>query len=128
MFFLTHPHANAHPLLSPKELNALQPKESFRLWLTSEVHPRFPLILLQSSLKITYEVRTRSHRHTDVTHTRYYTHLNKCNGSAVLKRMPASAPDSIIHQLMGPVRLFIRTLKTHTVPCVFIMHLLVSSV
>ncbi|XP_056467776.1 cytoplasmic dynein 2 heavy chain 1 isoform X1 [Gadus chalcogrammus] len=38
-----------------KELNALQPKESFRLWLTSEVHPRFPLILLQSSLKITYE-------------------------------------------------------------------------
>ncbi|CAL8361611.1 unnamed protein product [Merluccius merluccius] len=38
-----------------KELNALQPKEGFRLWLTAEVHPRFPLILLQTSLKITYE-------------------------------------------------------------------------
>ncbi|XP_017286523.1 cytoplasmic dynein 2 heavy chain 1 isoform X3 [Kryptolebias marmoratus] len=42
------------PLLE-KELNVLHPKASFRLWLTAEVHPRFPPILLQSSLKITYE-------------------------------------------------------------------------
>ncbi|XP_056138994.1 cytoplasmic dynein 2 heavy chain 1 [Lampris incognitus] len=42
------------PLLE-KELNALQPKAGFRLWLTAEVHLRFPSILLQSSLKITYE-------------------------------------------------------------------------
>ncbi|KAM9852784.1 cytoplasmic dynein 2 heavy chain 1 isoform 4-T4 [Aulostomus maculatus] len=42
------------PLLE-KELNVLHPKAGFRLWLTAEVHPRFPLILLQSSLKITYE-------------------------------------------------------------------------
>ncbi|XP_076002176.1 cytoplasmic dynein 2 heavy chain 1 isoform X2 [Genypterus blacodes] len=42
------------PLLE-KELNVLQPKAGFRLWLTAEVHPRFPPILLQSSLKITYE-------------------------------------------------------------------------
>ncbi|XP_068612804.1 cytoplasmic dynein 2 heavy chain 1 isoform X2 [Brachionichthys hirsutus] len=42
------------PLLE-KELNVLHPKPGFRLWLTAEVHPRFPLILLQSSLKITYE-------------------------------------------------------------------------
>ncbi|KAI3354358.1 hypothetical protein L3Q82_018881, partial [Scortum barcoo] len=39
----------------PKELNVLHPKAGFRLWLTAEVHPRFPPILLQSSLKITYE-------------------------------------------------------------------------
>ncbi|XP_034521541.1 LOW QUALITY PROTEIN: cytoplasmic dynein 2 heavy chain 1 [Ailuropoda melanoleuca] len=38
-----------------KELNTLQPKETFRLWLTAEVHPHFTPILLQSSLKITYE-------------------------------------------------------------------------
>ncbi|KAJ8027756.1 Cytoplasmic dynein 2 heavy chain 1 [Holothuria leucospilota] len=38
-----------------KELNALQPHENFRLWLTAESHPKFPTILLQSSLKITYE-------------------------------------------------------------------------
>ncbi|KAM9321467.1 cytoplasmic dynein 2 heavy chain 1 [Gastrophryne carolinensis] len=38
-----------------KELNMLQPKPSFRLWLTAEVHPKFTPILLQSSLKITYE-------------------------------------------------------------------------
>ncbi|CAF3644553.1 unnamed protein product [Adineta steineri] len=38
-----------------KELNALKPHKDFRLWLTSEVHPKFPTILLQSSLKITYE-------------------------------------------------------------------------
>ncbi|XP_071781183.2 cytoplasmic dynein 2 heavy chain 1 [Centroberyx gerrardi] len=42
------------PLLE-KELNVLQPKAGFRLWLTAEVHSRFPPILLQSSLKITYE-------------------------------------------------------------------------
>ncbi|KAJ8280434.1 hypothetical protein GJAV_G00054510 [Gymnothorax javanicus] len=42
------------PLLE-KELNVLQPKAGFRLWLTAEVHPKFTPILLQSSLKVTYE-------------------------------------------------------------------------
>ncbi|CAM4781010.1 unnamed protein product [Rotaria magnacalcarata] len=38
-----------------KELNALKPHKDFRLWLTSEVHTKFPTILLQSSIKVTYE-------------------------------------------------------------------------
>ncbi|KAL3878520.1 hypothetical protein ACJMK2_030860 [Sinanodonta woodiana] len=38
-----------------KEINTLKPNKDFRLWLTAEVHPKFPTILLQSSLKITYE-------------------------------------------------------------------------
>ncbi len=38
-----------------KELNVLEPHQSFRLWLTTESHPRFPQVLLQSSLKVTYE-------------------------------------------------------------------------
>ncbi|XP_043928516.1 cytoplasmic dynein 2 heavy chain 1 isoform X1 [Protopterus annectens] len=38
-----------------KELNSLHPKSNFRLWLTAEIHPKFTPILLQSSLKITYE-------------------------------------------------------------------------
>uniref|UniRef100_A0A670Y4J1 Dynein cytoplasmic 2 heavy chain 1 n=1 Tax=Pseudonaja textilis TaxID=8673 RepID=A0A670Y4J1_PSETE len=42
------------PILE-KELNNLQPQPGFRLWLTAEVHPSFSPILLQSSLKITYE-------------------------------------------------------------------------
>ena len=33
----------------------LTPDKKFRLWLTSEPHLKFPSILLQSSLKITYE-------------------------------------------------------------------------
>jgi dynein heavy chain 2 len=33
----------------------LVPHKNFRLWLTSEPHVKFPSILLQSSLKITYE-------------------------------------------------------------------------
>ena len=33
----------------------LNPNKKFRLWLTSEPHTKFPSILLQSSLKITYE-------------------------------------------------------------------------
>ncbi|CAB3978327.1 cytoplasmic dynein 2 heavy chain 1-like [Paramuricea clavata] len=38
-----------------KELNSLNPHENFRLWLTAESHPKFPTILLQTSLKVTYE-------------------------------------------------------------------------
>lgn len=38
-----------------KELKGLTPHKKFRLWLTSEPHAKFPSILLQSSLKITYE-------------------------------------------------------------------------
>ena len=38
-----------------KELKMLKPHKNFRLWLTSEPHVKFPSILLQSSLKITYE-------------------------------------------------------------------------
>lgn len=40
-----------------QELNSLEPHENFRLWLTAETHPKFPTILLQTSLKVTYEVR-----------------------------------------------------------------------
>ncbi len=38
-----------------KELNSLEPNDKFRLWLTTESHPKFPTVLLQSSLKVTYE-------------------------------------------------------------------------
>jgi dynein heavy chain 2 len=38
-----------------KEFNSLTPHENFRLWLTTESHPSFPPILLQSSLKVTFE-------------------------------------------------------------------------
>ena len=38
-----------------KELNSLEPHKNFRLWLTTEAHSKFPPILLQSSLKVTYE-------------------------------------------------------------------------
>ncbi|XP_025088458.1 cytoplasmic dynein 2 heavy chain 1-like isoform X3 [Pomacea canaliculata] len=38
-----------------KEINSMKPHKDFRLWMTAEVHPKFPTILLQSSLKITYE-------------------------------------------------------------------------
>eukprot|EP01116_Phalansterium_solitarium_P024804 TRINITY_DN91_c0_g1_i3.p1 TRINITY_DN91_c0_g1~~TRINITY_DN91_c0_g1_i3.p1 ORF type:complete len:4095 (+),score=2036.97 TRINITY_DN91_c0_g1_i3:208-12492(+) len=38
-----------------KELTAMTPHDEFRLYLTSEPHQKFSAILLQSSLKITYE-------------------------------------------------------------------------
>lgn len=38
-----------------KELKVLKPHTNFRLWLTTEAHAKFPSILLQSSLKITFE-------------------------------------------------------------------------
>ena len=42
------------PLLE-KELSSLEIHSDFRLWLTSESHNSFPSILLQDSLKATYE-------------------------------------------------------------------------
>lgn len=47
----------------------MHPKAGFRLWLTAEVHPRFPPILLQSSLKITYEVLTHTQTFTSTART-----------------------------------------------------------
>ncbi|KAI3384589.1 hypothetical protein SNEBB_000074 [Seison nebaliae] len=46
-----------HSFLSvlEKEINVLEPHENFRLWLTTESLPKFPIILLQSVLKISYE-------------------------------------------------------------------------
>lgn len=38
-----------------KKLKMLKPQDTFRLWLTTEPHESFPNILLQQSLKITYE-------------------------------------------------------------------------
>eukprot|EP00605_Chrysophyceae_sp_TOSAG23-4_P002934 GSChrysophyteH1.ASY1.ANO1.3229.1 assembled CDS len=38
-----------------KELSSLEPHQDFRLWLTSEEHAQFPSILLQESLKATFE-------------------------------------------------------------------------
>ncbi|CAN0516838.1 unnamed protein product, partial [Ectocarpus sp. 8 AP-2014] len=38
-----------------KELSALDPHTDFRLWLTTEPHEQFPPLLLQQSLKITFE-------------------------------------------------------------------------
>jgi dynein heavy chain 2 len=42
------------PLLE-KELKVGSPHANFRLFLTTEPHPKFPAILLQSSLKVSYE-------------------------------------------------------------------------
>jgi len=42
------------PLLE-KEIKNLDPNEKFRCWLTTEPHAKFPSILLETSLKITYE-------------------------------------------------------------------------
>jgi dynein heavy chain 2 len=42
------------PLLE-KEIKSLDPHENFRCWMTTEPHVRFPPIILETSLKVTYE-------------------------------------------------------------------------
>lgn len=51
---------NVHLVISwltvlEKELLSIEPKEGFRLWLTSEAHLKFPPTLLEKCLKITVE-------------------------------------------------------------------------
>jgi len=41
--------------LFEKEIKSLEPHENFRCWLTTEPHAKFPPILLETSLKVTYE-------------------------------------------------------------------------
>ena len=36
-------------------INSIEPSDGFRLWMTAEPHVKFPTILLQSSLKVTFE-------------------------------------------------------------------------
>jgi len=38
-----------------KELKLLKKHKNFKLWLTTEAHPKFPSILLESCFKISYE-------------------------------------------------------------------------
>ncbi|XP_040068802.1 cytoplasmic dynein 2 heavy chain 1 [Ixodes scapularis] len=38
-----------------KEIAALRPHQDFRLWLTTEAHPKFSSVLLEMCLKVTYE-------------------------------------------------------------------------
>ena len=38
-----------------KELKLRTPHQKFRLWLTTEAHPKFPAILLETCYKVTYE-------------------------------------------------------------------------
>ena len=42
--------------LSLQVINSLKPNDNFRLWLTTESRDNFSTVLLQSSLKVTYEV------------------------------------------------------------------------
>ncbi|KAK6014302.1 dynein heavy chain [Ostertagia ostertagi] len=51
---------NVHLMLSiipviQKELSAVTPHEKFRLWMTTEEENKFPAIMLQRSLKVTFE-------------------------------------------------------------------------
>ncbi|KAG1684369.1 Cytoplasmic dynein 2 heavy chain 1 [Nymphon striatum] len=56
VFFIYYIELFLHLSIShSQELNSLEPHENFRLWLTSESHPNFSSILLESSLKITFE-------------------------------------------------------------------------
>ncbi|XP_030632529.1 cytoplasmic dynein 2 heavy chain 1 [Chanos chanos] len=71
------------PLLE-KELNTMQPKAGFRLWLTAEVHPKFPPILLQSSLKVTYEAPPGLKRNLLRT-LEWWTPEQVCKGGSVAR-------------------------------------------
>ena len=66
-----------------KELNSLEPHEGFRLWLTTETHPKFPPILLQSSLKVTYEAPPGVKRNLQRTYESWTTDYVEQGHSAV---------------------------------------------
>ena len=66
-----------------KELNALEPHKSFRLWLTTESHPKFPPVLLRSSLKVTYEAPPGIKRNLQRTYDSWSPKYVSQTGSAL---------------------------------------------
>ncbi|PAA68244.1 hypothetical protein BOX15_Mlig013490g1 [Macrostomum lignano] len=66
-----------------KELNQLRPHAQFRLWLTAEPHPKFPPILLQTSLKVTYEAPPGVKRNLSRTYETWTPQFMSLQGSVV---------------------------------------------
>jgi len=83
-----------------KEIQQLKPHQDFRLWLTSEPHDGFPIILAETCLKIAYEVRTKISR-SSVGSLWYFT-----KGLSLLILGPGRAkeePPKDLHQLVPGV-------------------------
>jgi len=99
-----------------KELNSLQPHQMFRLWLTAEVHLRFPTILLQSSLKITYEappgIKKNLQRTFDSWTPQFFTE------GANVARSQALFALAWFHAVCQERRNFIPQVYTHVDTCI----------
>ena len=87
-----------------KELSSLEPNKDFRLWLTSEAHNSFPSILLQQSLKATFESPPGRPRSLISQH---HIHLSLFFLMTLLFPYSASLPSS---PLSSPPHIFITTL------------------
>ncbi|CAH2225380.1 cytoplasmic dynein 2 heavy chain 1 [Pelobates cultripes] len=84
-----------------KELNALQPNPNFRLWLTTEVHPKFTAILLQSSLKITYETVIHSQGNRTESHLYGIAKVTVCLSNLLLQTGTAKKIHPSLHYVPG---------------------------
>jgi dynein heavy chain len=52
-------------------------QSSFRIWITTEVHPKFPISLLQISVHFTYEPPEGTHLHPKKKKKNTISQLNK---------------------------------------------------
>lgn len=81
----------------------LTPNQRFRLWLTSEPHIKFPSILLQSSLKITYETPPGMKNNLQRT----FQYVAPANGSQEPNKMQLLFVLSWFHSMIQERRKFI---------------------
>lgn len=88
-----------------KVINTMKPHKDFRLWMTAESHPKFPTILLQSSVKITYESPPGVKRNLSRTYDNWTPEYISKGGNVV--RSQALFALAWIHAVMQERRMYI---------------------
>ncbi|KAF0686502.1 Aste57867_21689 [Aphanomyces stellatus] len=89
-----------------KELNSLTPHRKFRLWCTTESHDAFPLVLLEQSLKVTFESPPGLKKNLQRTYAAFSPEGGSGNGNNATGRMQLLFLLAYFHSLIQERRTY----------------------